>query len=114
MTDRDIMIYLRNTALALRQIAQERGIKISICVSPVTEEPYVTIRAGYYEYVDFGEKPMSYADNPVMDAEYMAEIRSRTILRKRARIAYEEAEMEGNKYGRTENNCIATVGKYPV
>lgn len=65
-------------------------------------------------YGGIGEMSMSYADNPVMDAEYMAEIRSRTILRKRARIAYEEAEREGNKYGRTENNCIATVGKYPV
>ena len=73
MTDRDIMIHLCNTALALRQIAQERGIKISICASPVTEEPYVTIRAGDYEYVDFGDRGRyEYAPmNRIIEWEYI-------------------------------------------
>lgn len=57
---------------------------------------------------------MSYTDNPVRDAEYMAEIRSRTTLRKRARIAYEEVEREGNEHGRTENNSAAAAGEHPV
>ena len=50
---------------------------------------------------------MSYTDNPVRDAEYIAEIRSRTTLRKRARIIYEEVEREGNEHGRVENHCNA-------
>lgn len=65
-------------------------------------------------YGGIGEMSMSYTDNPVRDAEYIAEIRSRTSLRKRARIAYEEIEREGDKYGRIENNSVAAAGEYPV
>ena len=57
---------------------------------------------------------MSYTDNPVRDAEYIAEIRSRTTLRKRTRIAYEEVEREGNEHGRIENNSAAPAGEHPV
>ena len=65
-------------------------------------------------YEEIGGKSMSYTDNPVRDAEYIAEIRSRTTLRKRARIIYEEVEREGNEYGRIENNSVAAAGEYPV
>ena len=57
---------------------------------------------------------MSYTDNPVRDAEYIAEIRSRTSLWKRARIAYEEIEREGDEYGRVENNSAGVSGEHPV
>ena len=63
-------------------------------------------------YGGIGEKSMSYTDNPVRDAEYIAEIRSRTSLRKRARIAYEEIEREGDEYGRIENNSVAACLLY--
>ena len=65
-------------------------------------------------YEESGGKSMSYTDNPVRDAEYIAEIRSRTTLRKRARIIYEEVEREGNEHGRVENNSAGVSGEHPV
>lgn len=65
-------------------------------------------------YEEIGGKSMSYTDNPVRDAEYIAVIRSRTTLRKRARIAYEEIEREGNEHGRVENNSADVSGEHPV
>lgn len=45
MTDGDVMVYLRNTMLALSQLAQERQIRIS---ANIEKEGYCTIRAGDY------------------------------------------------------------------
>lgn len=47
---------------------------------------------------------MARTNNPVMDAEYEAEIRNRIPLNKRNQKNYEAIERgEGN--GRTESNC---------
>ena len=43
-------------------------------------------------------------NNPVLDAETLAEIRSREPLNKRNRKNYESIE-RGEKDGRTESNC---------
>ncbi len=45
MTDGDVMIYLRNTMLALSQLAQERQIRIS---TSIEKEGYCIIHAGDY------------------------------------------------------------------
>ena len=47
MTDQDTMVYLRNAALALSRIAQEKGIRIGISAS----EGYANVRAGDYNYL---------------------------------------------------------------
>ena len=46
MTDGDVMIYLRNTMLALSQLAQERQIRIS---ANIEKEGYCVIHAEDYE-----------------------------------------------------------------
>ena len=56
MTDKDTMIYLRNAALALRRLAQERGIRISLSAS----EGYANARAGAYEYVNCSKERYEY------------------------------------------------------
>lgn len=45
MTDGDVMIYLRNTMLALSQLAQEKQIRIS---TSIEKEGYCVIHAGDY------------------------------------------------------------------
>lgn len=57
---------------------------------------------------------MSYTDNPVRDTEYIAEIRSRTTLRKRTHMVYEEIEREDQEHGRIENNSAGVSGEHPV
>lgn len=57
---------------------------------------------------------MSYTDNPVRDAEYIAEIRSRTTLRKRTHMVYEEIEREDQEHGRIENHCNAEAWEHSV
>lgn len=47
---------------------------------------------------------MTRTNNPVLDAETLAEIRSREPLSKRNRKNYESIE-RGEKDGRTESNC---------
>lgn len=46
MTDGDVMVYLRNTMLALSQLAQERQIRIS---ANIEKEGYCVIHAEDYE-----------------------------------------------------------------
>lgn len=66
-TDRDIAVYLRNAALALRKIAQEYGINISIHCRP---EGHTDVRFGDYEYWLFcegGKKREIYSYEPAGD-----------------------------------------------
>ena len=65
-------------------------------------------------YGGIGEKSMSYTDNPVRDTEYIAEIRSRTTLRKRTHMVYEEIEREDQEHGRIENHCNAEAWEHSV
>ena len=51
-----------------------------------------------------GVVQMTRTNNPVLDAETLAEIRSREPLSKRNRKNYESIE-RGEKDGRTESNC---------
>lgn len=51
MTDGDVMVYLRNAALAISRIARERGIDIRISCR---DEGSVMVRAGDYEYMRLG------------------------------------------------------------
>lgn len=52
MTDGDVMIYLRNTMLALSQLAQERQIRIS---ANIEKEGYCVIHAEDYEVCRIGK-----------------------------------------------------------
>lgn len=48
MTDGEVMVYLRNAALAISKIAQERGIEVKIrCDS----DGFISTEADDYEYV---------------------------------------------------------------
>nr|DAZ28715.1 MAG TPA: hypothetical protein [Caudoviricetes sp.] len=46
MSDGDVMVYLRNAALQMSRIAQERGLTID---AYCTEDGYLNIKAGDYE-----------------------------------------------------------------
>ena len=46
MTDGEVMVYLRNAALQISRIAQERGLTIS---TYFTEDGYFAVDAGNYE-----------------------------------------------------------------
>lgn len=46
MSDGDVMVYLRNAALQMSRIAQERGLTID---TYCTEDGYLTMKAGDYE-----------------------------------------------------------------
>lgn len=47
MSDGDVMVYLRNTMMALISLADERGIKVSVDCVPGKD--YGCVRAGEYE-----------------------------------------------------------------
>lgn len=55
MTDGDVMIYLRNTMLALSQLAQERQISIRLYT---VIDGYGNVRAGDYEVTHYPEDKM--------------------------------------------------------
>ena len=46
MSDGEIMVYLRNAALQISRIAQERGITVDV---RCTNYGYINVRAGEYE-----------------------------------------------------------------
>ena len=46
MSDGDVMVYLRNAALQMAKIAQEKGLTID---TYCTEDGYLNIKAGDYE-----------------------------------------------------------------
>ena len=62
MSDGDVMVYLRNTMLALINLAEERGIKISVDCVPGKD--YGCVRAGEYE-VDYIEGEDKYCYRPI-------------------------------------------------
>ena len=63
MTDSDVMIYLRNTMLALSQLAQERQISIRLHTDI---DGYGNVRAGDYDATHFPEdKKIVYKYEPI-------------------------------------------------
>lgn len=57
MSDKDIMIYLKNAALAISRLAVKRNIRVTFIIS---NDGYVKVMAGDYGYTKF----------PVKEAEY--------------------------------------------
>lgn len=66
MTDGDVMVYLRNTMLALSQMAQERQIQVSIDTG---REGYVRSRAGDYTVTNYSKGHIEYAYDPISGKE---------------------------------------------
>ena len=66
MTDGDVMVYLRNTMLALSQMAQERQIQVSINTG---REGYVRSRAGDYTVTNYSKGHIEYAYEPITGEE---------------------------------------------
>lgn len=66
MTDGDVMIYLRNTMLALSQLAQERQIQVSMNTG---RDGYVRARAGDYTVTNYSEGHIEYAYEPITGEE---------------------------------------------
>ena len=66
MTDGDVMVYLRNTMLALSQLAQERQIQVSINTG---REGYVRSRAGDYTVTNYSKVHIEYAYEPITGGE---------------------------------------------
>lgn len=66
MTDGDMMIYLRNTMLALSQLAQERQIQVSINTD---RDGYVSARAGDYTVTNYSKGHIEYAYEPISGTE---------------------------------------------
>ena len=62
MTDGDVMVYLRNTMLALSQLSQERQIQVSINTG---REGYVRARAGDYTVTNYLKGHIEYAYEPI-------------------------------------------------
>lgn len=63
MTDGEVMVYLRNTMLALSQLAEERQIRIS---ANIEENGYCIIHAGDYNACRIGkEEKVAYAFEPI-------------------------------------------------
>ena len=61
MSDKDIMIYLKNAALAISKLAVKRNIRVSFIIS---NSGYVKVMAGDYEYTKLpvkGEEYFEYA-----------------------------------------------------
>jgi len=54
---------------------------------------------------------MTHTNNPVLDAEFLAEIRSRETIARRSRMNYELIERE-KENGRIEHDCEAPAGHY--
>lgn len=69
MTDGDVMIYLRNTILALSQLAQERKIPINMNTSLTSLNGYVRARAGDYTVTQYPEGHIEYAYEPISGTE---------------------------------------------
>lgn len=59
LSDADTAVYLRNAALALAEIAQAKGIRISITAAP---DRYVDVMFGDYEYVNFPDRQREWYD----------------------------------------------------
>lgn len=57
MSDKDIMIYLKNAALAISRMAVKRNIRVSFIIS---NSGYVKVMAGNYEYTKFSVKEEGY------------------------------------------------------
>ncbi len=57
MSDKDIMIYLKNAALAISKMAVKRNIRVSFIIS---NSGYVKVMAGDYEYTKFPIKEEEY------------------------------------------------------
>lgn len=57
MSDKDIMIYLKNAALAISKMAVKRNIRVSFIIS---NSGYVKVMAGDYEYTKFPVKEEGY------------------------------------------------------
>lgn len=73
MTDQDTMVYIRNAALALSRIAQEKKIRINITA---TEGGHAYGMAGEYEFVKPGEKYAGkYEYRPLDNGEAWREVR---------------------------------------
>ena len=66
MTDGDVMIYLRNTMLALSQLAQERQIQVSMNTG---RDGYVRARAGDYTVTNYSKGHIEYAYEPITGEE---------------------------------------------
>ena len=66
MTDGDVMIYLRNTMLALSQLAQERQIQVSMDTG---RDGYVRARAGDYTVTKYSKEHIEYAYEPITGKE---------------------------------------------
>ena len=57
MSDKDIMIYLKNAALAISKLAVKRNIRVSFIIS---NSGYVKVMAEDYEYTKFPVKKEEY------------------------------------------------------
>ena len=57
MSDKDIMIYLKNAALAISKMAVKRNIRVSFIIS---NSGYVKVMAEDYEYTKFPVKGEEY------------------------------------------------------
>ena len=66
MTDGDVMIYLRNTMLALSQLAQERQIQVSMNTG---RDGHVRARAGDYTVTKYSKGHIEYAYEPITGEE---------------------------------------------
>ena len=62
LSDRELMVYLRNAALALAEFAREKGIKIKIYAD---ETGYVNVRAGDYEHTKHEDGCEGYTYRPL-------------------------------------------------
>ena len=60
---------------------------------------------------DYRGGVMTHTNNPVLDAEFLAEIRSRETIARRSRMNYELIERE-KENGRIEHDCEAPAGHY--
>ena len=66
MTDSDVMVYLRNSMLALSQLAQERDIKINIDTG---DNGYARVRAGEYTITKYSAGHIEYSYEPIYGEE---------------------------------------------
>lgn len=66
MTDGDMMIYLRNTMLALSQLAKERQIQVSMNTG---RDGYVRARAGDYTVTNYSKGHIEYAYESITGEE---------------------------------------------
>lgn len=77
LSDREMMVYLRNAALALAEFAREKGIKIQIYAD---ETGYTDVRAGDYEHIKHEDGGERYAYTPLDEVYNWRDINPSQII----------------------------------